>query len=258
MSTPLERDRRLARLRLERQRYREESRRRRRRRRLVASGVLLVLLVVAAATRVVGGGGSAGAKATPSPTSQPCVYRSAETTNPLVTTRPTPPGFGTRRNGAATMVTNRGTVVFDLLVTEAPCATTSFSFLAAHKYFDGTTCDRLTAADRLAGGGLQFLQCGDPVKGTGPGYAFPDENLSSTTTYPAGTVAMANHGPNTNGSEFFLCYGDTQLPPQFVPFGRVTSGLDVLTAIANGGETPDGDGVPKLATTIVRLRTTGA
>jgi peptidyl-prolyl cis-trans isomerase B (cyclophilin B) len=252
MSTPLERDRRLARLRLERQRLREQARRRRRRRRITLGTVLAVLLLGAGASRVVaGGGGAATPKASASPTQHACAYSTDGTANSLVTTLPAPPGFGTRRNGAATMVTNRGTVVFDLLVTDAPCATNSFGFLAAHKYFDDTTCNRLTT------GGLQFLQCGDPVKGTGPGYSFPDENLSSRTTYPAGTVAMANHGPNTNGSEFFLCYGDSQLPPQFVPFGRVTSGLDVLAAIARAGATPSGDGAPNLATTIRTLRTTG-
>ena len=252
MSTPLERDRRLARLRLERQRIREQARRRRHRRRVTTGAVLAVLLLAAAASRVVGGGGGgATPTASSTPTRQPCTYRTDDTANSLVTTVPDAPGFGTRRNGAATMVTNRGTVVFDLLVTDAPCATNSFAFLAAQKYFDDTTCNRLTT------GGLQFLQCGDPVHGTGPGYAFPDENLSSTTTYPAGTVAMANHGPNTNGSEFFLCYGDSQLPPQFVPFGRVTSGLDVLAKIAEAGATPSGDGAPNLATTIRTLRTTG-
>ena len=251
MSTPLERDRRLARLRLERQRIREQARRRRHRRRVAVGAALAVLLVGAAASKVVAGGGGASPQTSASPTKQPCVYRTDDTANSLVTTLPSAPGFGTRRNGAATMVTNRGTIVFDLLVTDAPCATNSFGFLAAQKYFDGTTCNRLTT------GGLQFLQCGDPVKGTGPGYAFPDENLSSATTYPAGTVAMANHGPNTNGSEFFLCYGDTQLPPQFVPFGRVTSGLDVLDTIAKAGATPSGDGAPNLTTTISTLRTTG-
>lgn len=250
MSTPLERDRRLARLRLERQRAREAARRRKRRRRLFTGGLLAVALVVAAASRVMLDGGG-GATASTSPTPQPCQYRSDGTANPLVTTLPAPPGFGTRRNGAATMVTNRGTIVFDLLVTDAPCATRSFGFLAEQKYFDGTTCNRLTT------GGLQFLQCGDPVKGTGPGYTFPDENLSSKTTYPAGTVAMANHGPDTNGSEFFLCYGDSELPPHYVPFGRVTSGLDVLLAIAAGGATPAGDGAPNTVTTIRSLRTTG-
>ncbi|MFN2539063.1 MAG: peptidylprolyl isomerase [Mycobacteriales bacterium] len=250
MSTPLERDRRLARLRVERQRAREQARRRKRRRRVLGGSTVVLLLLAAAASRVVAGGDGSATTA-PSPTRQPCVYRPDGTVNSRVVTRPSPPGFGTRRNGAATMVTNRGTIVFDLLVPDAPCATRSFGFLAAHKYFDGTTCSRLTT------GGLQFLQCGDPAKGTGPGYTFPDENLSSSTTYPAGNVAMANHGPSTNGSEFFLCYGDTQLPPHYKHFGRVTSGLDVLTAIADAGATPPGDGTPNRATTIRSLRTTG-
>jgi peptidyl-prolyl cis-trans isomerase B (cyclophilin B) len=253
MSTRQDRERRLARLRRERQLARELARRRRHRRNLWIGGVVVVLLLVAAVKVVTaGGGGGASATATSSPSTQPCVYRPDGTVNSRVDTRPTPPGFGTRRNGVATMVTNRGTVVFDLLTSDAPCAVTSFSFLAARKYFDGSACSRLTTS------GLQFLQCGDPVKGTGPGYEFPDENLSPSTTYPTGTVAMANHGPNTNGSEFFLCYGDTQLPPEFVPFGRITSGLDVLTAIARAGATPHDDGAPVSATTIVRLRTTGS
>ena len=74
-----------------------------------------------------------------------------------------------------------------------------------------------------------MLQCGDPT-GTGsggPGYQFQDENLTGAT-YPAGTVAMANAGPNTNGSQFFIVYKDTQLPPNYTPFGKITGGLDVL------------------------------
>ena len=250
MSTPLERDRRLARLRLERQRVREAARRRRRQRRIVAGGLLLVVLVGAVAAKAVtGGGGSTSATATPTP--EPCSYRPDGTTNPLVRSLPTPPGVGTRRNGTATMVTDHGTVVFSLLANDAPCATTSFAFLAARHYFDGSRCDRLTT------GGLQFLQCGQPKQGDGPGYGFPDENVTPTTTYPAGTVGMVNHGPDTNGGEFFLCYGDTQLTPAFTVLGRVTSGLDVLTSIAKAGATPPGDGTPNTPTTVVTLRTTG-
>lgn len=252
MSTPSERERRLARLRLERQRARQLAERRRRRRRVVlTSSALVLLVVVAAAAKAVTGSGGATATARPSASPEPCSYRSDGTKNPFVSTRPTPPGFGTRRNGTATMVTDRGTVVFDLLSNDAPCAVTSFAFLAGKHYFDGSPCDRLT------GDGLAFLECGSPARGTGPGYEFPDENLRPTTTYPAGTVAMANRGPNTNGSKFFLCYADTRLPPEFVPFGRIRSGLDVLLRIAMAGSVPVGDGVPRLATTITRLRTTG-
>ena len=252
MSTPLERERRLARLRLERQREREAARRRARRRRALGFGVVVLVLVLAAAAKVAtGGGGASTSTATPTPTQKPCEYRGNGTSNPIVSTRPTPPGLGTRRNGTATMVTDHGTVVFSLDANDAPCATTSFAFLAAHRYFDGSRCNRLTT------GGLQFLQCGLPKSGDGPGYDFPDENVTPTTTYPAGTVAMANQGPDTNSSAFFLCYGDTQLPPSFTVFGHITAGLDVLTAIAKAGSTPDGDGAPNTPTTVVTLRTTG-
>ena len=93
-----------------------------------------------------------------------------------------------------------------------------------------------------------MLQCGDP-SGTGsggPGYTFKDENLEGAT-YPKGTVAMANSGPNTNGSQFFLVFTDTQLPPSYTPFGRITSGLDVLDKVAKGGvDGTGGDGAPKI------------
>jgi len=95
------------------------------------------------------------------------------------------------------------------------------------------------------------LQCGDPT-GTGkggPGYKFNDENLAGAT-YPAGTLAMANAGPNTNGSQFFLVYQDTKgLAPSYTPFGEVVSGLSVLQSVAKAGFgpplNPSGGGQPK-------------
>ena len=253
MSTREERGRRLAQLRVERQKERAEARRRARQRKVVGTSLLAVLLLAGAAVLSVTRGGTTTPTTTPtpSPSAVPCSYFSSDTSNPLVTTRPSPPGFGTRRSGTATMLTNHGTVVFSLLANDAPCATASFAFLAAHRYFDGTRCDRLTT------GGLQFLQCGRPTRGTGPGYAFPVENVSPATRYPAGTVGLANRGPDTNGSVFFLCYGDTQLPPLFTPFGRIVSGLDVLRAVAADGSRPAGDGVPNTPVTITTLRTRG-
>jgi peptidyl-prolyl cis-trans isomerase B (cyclophilin B) len=251
MSTRDERDRRLAQLRVERQQERAEARRRRQQRKVVGISLLAVLLLAGAAVLSVTRSGSPAPAAAPTPSPVTCSYFSSDTSNPLVTTRPSPPGFGTRRSGTATMLTNHGTVVFSLLANDAPCAAASFAFLAAHKYFDGTSCDRLTT------GGLKFLQCGRPKRGTGPGYAFPVENVSPATRYPAGTVGLANRGPDTNGSVFFLCYGDTQLPPLFTPFGRVVSGLDVLRAVAADGARPAGDGVPNTPVTITTLRTRG-
>jgi peptidyl-prolyl cis-trans isomerase B (cyclophilin B) len=122
----------------------------------------------------------------------------------------------------------------------------SFVFLAQQDYFNHTHCHRLTTS------GLYVLQCGDPTgTGTGgPGYTFPDEYLNDPAiaggTYPAGTVAMANSGPNPNGSQFFLVYQASQLSAAYTPFGTITSGLDILQHIAADGVSGGGtDGAPK-------------
>ncbi|WP_067689777.1 peptidylprolyl isomerase [Nocardia jejuensis] len=160
---------------------------------------------------------------------------------------PAEPGLTIDQGAAytANLETNCGAVTIALDAARAPRTVNSFTFLAGEQYFDQTRCHRLTTS------GIFVLQCGDPTaKGTGgPGYKFPDENLAGAT-YPAGTIAMANSGPNTNGSQFFLVYADTKLPPNYTPFGHVTSGLDVLTNIASGG-TRDGSGDGAPATDIV-------
>jgi peptidyl-prolyl cis-trans isomerase B (cyclophilin B) len=141
----------------------------------------------------------------------------------------------------ATLVTNCGTITMELDAAKAPHTVNSFAFLASKKYFDNTLCHRLTAYPTLS-----VLQCGDPTAtGTGnPGYRFEDENLAGAT-YPKGTVAMANSGPNTNGSQFFLVYANSDLPPKYTPFGKVTSGMDVLEKIAAAGIAGNGqDGAP--------------
>jgi peptidyl-prolyl cis-trans isomerase B (cyclophilin B) len=150
---------------------------------------------------------------------------------------------------AVDITTNRGKITLQLNPGVAPVTVNSFVFLAGQDYFDNVTCHRLTTS------GIYVLQCGDPT-GTGsggPGYSFKDENLKafgtgSEVTYPAGTVAMANSGPNTNGSQFFLVYKDSQLPPSYTPFGTITGGLDVLNQIAAVGSDNSngpGDGHPK-------------
>jgi peptidyl-prolyl cis-trans isomerase B (cyclophilin B) len=144
----------------------------------------------------------------------------------------------------ARLRTTQGEIDFTALTTKAPCTTWSFRFLATRHYYDGTHCHRLTTQR------LYVLQCGDPT-GTGsggPGYKFPDENLTGAT-YPAGTVAMANAGPDTNGSQFFIVWKDTKLSPAYTPFGRVTAGMSVLKKIAAAGEDDQngpGDGYPHL------------
>jgi peptidyl-prolyl cis-trans isomerase B (cyclophilin B) len=151
-----------------------------------------------------------------------------------------PPLTIARATYTARIVTNCGTIVVSLDGKHAPHTVNSFAFLASKRYFNDTPCHRLTTS------GIYVLQCGDPTgSGTGgPGYTIPDENLTHAT-YPAGTVAMANTGqPHSGGSQFFLVYADTALPPQYTPFGHVAAGLDILQRIAKAGSTPPGDGKP--------------
>src|SRR5581483_735926 len=161
------------------------------------------------------------------------------------------------QRGAGRQAVHRGDVVFTALTSKAPYTTFSFQYLAGKNYFNNTNCHRLTTSS------IYVLQCGDPT-GTGsggPGYQFQDENLnyfgaagsSGTVTYKAGTVAMANSGPGTNGSQFFLVYKDSPLGPNYTPFGTITKGLDILQSIAAQGSdnaNGTGDGKPKETVTI--------
>jgi peptidyl-prolyl cis-trans isomerase B (cyclophilin B) len=199
---------------------------------------------------------SASAAASPSSTAETIGYKASGTAAKNVGI-PTYSAADAAAPYTATIHTNRGDVVFTALTTKAPYTTFSFEFLAGKNYFNSTKCHRLTTS------GIYVLQCGDPT-GTGsggPGYEFQDENLnyfgaadsSGSVTYKAGTVAMANSGPGTNGSQFFLVYKDSPLAPSYTPFGTITKGLDILQTIANGGSdnaNGTGDGAPKLATTI--------
>ncbi|MEY8016903.1 peptidylprolyl isomerase [Mycobacterium servetii] len=161
---------------------------------------------------------------------------------------------------SASMMTNQGPVGLLLANNESPCTVNSFASLAQQKYFDGTKCHRLTTSPTLG-----VLQCGDPAgKGTGgPGYQFANEyptdqyppndpKLDEPVLYPRGTLAMANAGPGTNGSQFFLVYKDSELPPQYTVFGTIQSdGLTTLDKIAKAGVAGGGeDGPPATEVTI--------
>ncbi|MDQ6686557.1 MAG: peptidylprolyl isomerase [Actinomycetota bacterium] len=146
---------------------------------------------------------------------------------------------------SATISTNQGSIKLTLTGVRTPCTVNSFLSLARQHFFDNTRCHRLTIT------GFYLLQCGDPTAtgSGGPGYLFRDE-LSGQETYGAGTVAMGNAGPDTNGSQFFLIYKDTQLSPQYTVFGHLyAAGLKVVQKIARNGIGPKifapGDGEPK-------------
>ncbi|OBG21725.1 peptidylprolyl isomerase [Mycolicibacterium celeriflavum] len=155
---------------------------------------------------------------------------------------------------SVSMSTDQGNIGLILDNAKAPCTVNSFASLAQQGYFDDTTCHRLTTAEQL-----KVLQCGDPTgEGTGgPGYSFANEyptnqyqpddpKLTEPVTYPRGTVAMANAGADTNGSQFFLVYGDSKLPPNYTVFGKIDeTGLATLDKIAKAGVAGGGqDGAP--------------
>lgn len=136
----------------------------------------------------------------------------------------------------ATIKTSCGDVQVELYSQEAPRTANNFAFLASEGFYDATIIHRVVPGF--------VVQMGDPTgTGTGgPGYRFPDELAAARNRgYSRGTVAMANAGPDTNGSQFFICLDDVRLPPQYSVFGEVVAGMDVVDRIAAlplRGETP--------------------
>jgi cyclophilin family peptidyl-prolyl cis-trans isomerase len=141
----------------------------------------------------------------------------------------------THKTYTAVVTTNKGVITVKLLPTVAPIAVQSFIFLAQHHYFDGVRFHRVVPGF--------VIQGGDPT-GTGrcgPGYQFNDEKV--TLPYTRGTVAMANAGPNTNGSQFFIVLGDNiGLPPSYTIFGEVMRGMGAVDRIAHVPRSPSPGG----------------
>ncbi|MGC4808276.1 peptidylprolyl isomerase [Micromonospora sp. DT233] len=206
------------------------------------------------AAALVGGTGAAavaapGPAAPPRTTPGPCAYTQTPD-EPAARPVPLPPdprrtpGRGTVR---VKLWTNQGPIGLTLDREQAPCTVQSFLHLVRHRFYDHTSCHRLTAYPTLS-----VLQCGDP-SGTGeggPGYRYGDElptDLPPAPTDPTGArrvyarglLAMANAGPDTNGSQFFLVYADSALRPNYTVFGEVDRvGLATLDRIAAGGIAP--------------------
>jgi peptidyl-prolyl cis-trans isomerase B (cyclophilin B) len=252
----------------------EAAQKRRRTQAVIGAGAAVLVVVVGVVLLVTLTGNdkkkSSTAGASPSTSASPtaCVWKPTvdPSASPAAAPPPgsvkdvgTPPASGEPRSGTQTMTLalNVGTVEVQVDTAHAPCTAASFTYLAGKKFFDNTPCHRLVTE------GIYVLQCGDP-SGTGaggPSYQFADENLPSDKrpAYPAGTVAMANAGAGTNGSQFFIVYKDVdQLPPNYTVWGKVTKGLDVVQKVADAGVTPadpsnPGDGKPKMAVTIQSL-----
>ncbi|MFF3324173.1 peptidylprolyl isomerase [Streptomyces sp. NPDC002889] len=253
-----QRRRQLAREKFERQQQRrEQARTKAKRRNTIIASALAVVLAAGAAAYATGGlpGGRSGDK-DPS--------KAGDRTSPSATPSATEGSKGEpamsidkRAKYSMALRTNEGDITIAMDAARTPHTVNSFKSLADKGFFNGTKCHRLTTQ------GIFVLQCGDPKgDGTGgPGYTIPDENLSGlgkagsdgTVTYAAGTVAMANTGqPNSGGSQFFLVYKDSKLPPTYTPFGTMDAGglkavQDVAKAGVAGGAQ---DGAPKKAVTI--------
>ncbi|MFF3754322.1 peptidylprolyl isomerase [Streptomyces sp. NPDC002018] len=255
-----QRRRQLAREKFERQQQRRaEARKKANRRNTIIAVVLAVVLVGGAAAYATGSlsgddedkataaDSAPSAEATPSPS--PSASESS-TPEPKMT-------IDKSAKYTLSVKTNQGDIAITMDAKKTPHTVNSFKALADKGYFDNTKCHRLTTE------GIFVLQCGDPKgDGTGgPGYTIPDENLTAlgkaaadgSVTYPAGSVAMANTGqPHTGGSQFFLVYKDTKLPPSYTPFGTMDeTGLTTVKKVAEAGVTGGtGDGAPKKAVTV--------
>jgi peptidyl-prolyl cis-trans isomerase B (cyclophilin B) len=191
----------------------------------------------------------------PRKTSGPCGYAESATTmkdNPSLFDVGLPPDPTKTPTAKHTVVfaTNRGNITVQLDGASAPCNVQSLAYLIGKKYFDGTACPRSVNQ------GIFVLQCGDPTGTTsgGPTYTVKDENLSKAT-YAAGTIAMANTGANTNGSQFFFIAKDSNANPatgtgldkKYTVVGHVTKGLDILqkeVAAGDDGSNQSGGGRP--------------
>jgi peptidyl-prolyl cis-trans isomerase B (cyclophilin B) len=276
-----DRQRAAARQRLEREMAERVEHARARRKRLLqalgaAAGVLVVVGAIVLIVNAVGGDKKTPVAAAPSSVA-PVTCSWAPNPNPSASPAPpknpdlkntgTPPTTVNPATGTRDMVmdTSQGKITIALDVTHAPCASQSFAYLAGKKYFDNTTCHRLTT------NGIYVLQCGDPTGSGrgGPSYTFGHENLPTDQrpTYSEGVVAMANPGDkDANGSQFFIVYKDVAmttdpntgqpasvLPADYTVIGTVSSGMDVVNKIAAAGvdaknkkSSSATDGVPKL------------
>jgi peptidyl-prolyl cis-trans isomerase B (cyclophilin B) len=251
-----------------RQAERDAERLRQRRNLAITVASVATVVVVVVGAFVVFGGGDSKPAATPSvpaenrPSSIPtamftpkrptplaaevnCAYK--KSTQPAAKKVNLPADGQTKASGTSkvSLDTSIGDLQLTLDSSLAPCAVKNFLSLVGQKFYDNTKCHRLTVGE-----GLQVLQCGDPTAtgSGGPGYSFADE-VYPTLKYGRGMLAMANSGPNTNGSQFFIVYGDASgLTAQYTAFGTIDEpSLKLIDKVAEAGVTPQQspqDGTP--------------
>ncbi len=281
MSSSNKRERELARQKYERQQQRrvEREAQRKQRNRVIAvvAGLVVVLAAVGAIVLSSRGDSAPAASASPTATASPststpasasaspstssstslvkgCTAAPTPTTKTVTWAAPAGSALPTDKPTFLSLATNCGEIVIQMDTAAAPKTTQSMAFLAAQNFYTDSDCFRLTTK------GIFVLQCGSPTNNGqgGPGYSIPDENLpkDGANNYPAGTVAMANAGAGTGGSQFFIVYKDTTLGPNYSIWGKVVSGLDVVSNVAAAGEkTGNGDSAPNQPIVITKAST---
>ena len=215
------------------------TRRRRRRGALVGAGAAVVVLATVAVVWISRSGGSATPSAAPSPsaTAAACSWSVVpqDARSKEMRDVGTPPATNEPNTGTVTMTitTNRGVIKILIDRAKVPCAAASFAYLAGKKFFDNSSCHR------LVDNSLHALHCGDPAGDGwgGPTYRYADENLpvNRRPAYPKGTVALANGGENTNQSQFYVIYADSDVSAEAPILGQVTEGIEIVEAVAKAG-----------------------
>lgn len=187
----------------------------------------------------------------------PCPNADGSSERTIVFAKAPPMCIDAAKTYTALFETNQGNYTVTLDAKNAPNTVNNFVVLARYHYFDGTNCHRIIQGF--------MAQCGDPsATGNGdsgkyPGYEFADENLPKSNSYPKGTLAMANAGPNTNGSQFFTMLADYPLSPNYSVFGKVTDGLDTLAKLEAQADPSAQNGTPtKSPVTITKVTITEA
>lgn len=270
MTSTSERQRAAARARLEKEMAERTARARRRRQTQAIVGASAALLLVVAGTvwLVSSLGDDPATDSTTTAGATECVFTEipADQRTPQIKDVGLPsaqqPNTGTQ---TLTIDTNLGPITAKVDRSETPCTSASFTHLAEQNFFDNTKCHRLVTE------GIKVLQCGDPsatgdgwreTDGTGgPSYGLAEENLPTDKRppYPEGVIAMANSAaPGSTGSQFFIVYGDSPLPPNYTVLGTVTGGLDIVKEVAAAGDDAAyaqmaGGGHPKKEVTITDL-----
>jgi peptidyl-prolyl cis-trans isomerase B (cyclophilin B) len=177
-----------------------------------------------------------------------------------------PPNAPNTGKDTLTITTSLGAITATVDKSNTPCTASAFEFLSSKKFWDGSKCHRMTTQ------GIKVLQCGDPTAkgkgyrqtdGTGgPSFRYAEENLPTNAggastppgggnpgAYPVGSIAMAKtQEPASTGSQFFIVYGETPLPPDYTLLGSITKGMDIVQKVAKGGvddANGPGDGHPK-------------